>query len=81
MVQHYLNNNFGVIIIPQEDGSRLVFGDELRPLQFTAIKGDSGKTAKDPKKFDYEFKTDSFTPGYSYDGPIELDGVTIPALS
>jgi len=75
-----LNNSYGVLIVPEEDGSRMCYGSELHPLHFTP-KGDSGKKAADTKRFDIEFTTDSFVPGYTYNGTIILDGETLPAVS
>jgi hypothetical protein len=75
-----LNNCYGVIIIPNEDGTRTAYGDYLRPVKFT-IKGSSGKAAKDAKHFEYSFVTDSFVPGYTYEGDIVLDASTLPSIS
>jgi len=75
-----LNNSYGVVVIPEEDGTRMCYGTELRPVHFTP-KGKSGKKAADTKNFEYEFVTDSFVPGYTYNGTIVLDGTTLPAVS
>lgn len=75
-----LNNSYGILIVPEEDGTRMCYGSELHPLHFTP-KGDSGKKAADTKRFDVEFTTDSFVPGYTYNGTIILDGETLPAVS
>jgi hypothetical protein len=74
------NNSYGYLVVPQEDGTRMCYGTELHPLHFTP-KGDSGKKAADSKRFDVEFATDSFVPGYTYNGVIVLDGSTLPAVS
>ncbi len=76
-----LNNCYGVLVIPNDDGTRTAYGNELRPISFKSVKGDSGKKAADAKKFDFEFITDSFVPGYTYEGTIPLDGVILPAVS
>ena len=80
-VARILNNCYAILVIPNDDGTRTAYGSELRPLSFKSVKGESGKKAADAKKFDYEFVTDSFIPGYTYEGDIVLDGVTLPAIS
>ena len=72
-----LNNSFGILVIPQEDGSRLAIGSELRPVRFTKVAGKSGLKAADAKGFTYEYETDSHAPFYYYEGEIVLDGETI----
>jgi hypothetical protein len=79
-IARILNNSYGVLIIPEEDGTRMCYGTELHPIHFTP-KGDSGKKAADTKRFDFEFAADSFVPGYTYNGSIALDGETLPPIS
>jgi hypothetical protein len=79
-IARLLNNCYGVLIIPEEDGTRLNIGTQMRPVHFTP-KGKSGQKAADTKVFEFEFTTDSFVPGYTYNGVIALDGETLPAVS
>ena len=79
-IARLLNNSYGVLIIPQDDGTRLCFGTENRPVHFTP-KGDSGIAPADNKRFEFEFTTDSFVPGFGYNGTIPLDGETLPVIS
>lgn len=75
-----LNNSRGVIIIPTDDGFRLLIGSENRPVQFMP-SGKSGKKASDVKGFVFNYENDSFAPGYTYNGSIPLSGSTLPAVS
>lgn len=75
-----LNNSYGVLIIPEEDGTRIAIGTQLRPVHFLPA-GKSGIKAADTKIIEYEFMTDSFVPGYTYNGTIPLDGETLPVVS
>jgi hypothetical protein len=75
-----LNNASGVLILVNEDGTRTSFGTEGRPVTFKP-KGKSGSKAADSKGFECEFTTDSFVPGFTYNGEIPLDGTTLPAIS
>lgn len=75
-----LNNSRGVIIIPTDDGYRLMIGSENRPVQFMP-SGKSGMKAADAKGFEYSYENDSFAPGYTYNGSIPLSGSTIAAVS
>ena len=79
-IARLMNNAYGILIIPQDDGSRLAFGTEGRPVHFLP-KGKSGDKPADAKQFTYEFNTDSHVPGFTYKGVIALDGVTLPAVS
>lgn len=79
-IARILNNSYGILIIPQEDGTRICLGTETRPVHFSP-KGKSGQKAADTKVFEFEFTTDSHVPGYNYNGTIPLDGVTLPAIS
>lgn len=75
-----LNNSRGVIIIPTDDGYRLMMGSETRPVQFMP-SGKSGTKASDAKGFEFSYENDSFAPGYTYNGTIALSGSTLPAIS
>lgn len=75
-----LNNASGILIFVNEDGTRTAFGTEQRPVTFKP-KGKSGSKAADAKGFECEFTTDSFVPGYTYEGEIVLDNETLPGVS
>lgn len=76
-----LNNSRGVIIIPTDDGYRLMIGSETRPAQFSP-SGKSGAKAADAKGFEFNYEADSFAPGHTYNGAIVLSGsLTLPAIS
>lgn len=79
-IARLLNNSYGVLIIPQEDGTRIALGSELHPLKFIP-KGKSGVKTLDAKGFTFEFEFDSFLPIAYYEGEIVLDGSTLPAVS
>lgn len=74
-----LNNASGCLIIP-DGNERICVGSEDRPITFKP-KGKSGKKATDAKEFVYEFETDSFVPGYTYNGTVILDTETLPEIS
>jgi hypothetical protein len=75
-----LNNSSGVLIFIDDDGTRISIGTQQRPVTFKP-KGKSGSKAADAKGFECEFTTDSFVPGFTYNGEIPLSGETLPAVS
>jgi hypothetical protein len=76
-----LNNKFGVVVLPDADGKhRIWVGTGSLPCEFKP-SGDSGAKAADVKGFKFEFSTDSFAPGWIYEGPIPLSGSTVVGVS
>jgi len=76
-----LNNKFGVLILPDQDGKhRICVGTEALPCEFKPT-GDSGQKAADTKGFTYSFETDSFAPGWIYEGPIPLSSGSVVGVS
>jgi hypothetical protein len=76
-----LNNMFGHLIIPDADGKhRIWIGEEGLPCEFKP-SADSGAKAADVKGFTFEATTDSFAPGWIYEGDIPLSGSTLPGVS
>ncbi len=76
-----LNNKFGVLILPDPDGHhRICVGTEALPCEFKPT-GDSGQKAADAKGFTFAFETDSFAPGWIYEGSIPLSGSTLSGVS
>lgn len=68
-----LNTATGVYIAIDNEGRRIVIGDELHPAVFKV----SGDTATDPtgrSEITVEVTSDSHCPGYLYYGPIPLSG-------
>jgi len=75
-----LNNARGVIIIPNDQGYRILYGSETHPVQFMP-SGVSGSNAADFRGFEYNWECDSHAPGHTYNGTIPLSGSTLPAIS
>ena len=75
-----INNARGVLIAIDNDGERVVVGDKGHPVYFTPSL-DWGKKAADRRGMTITFESDSFCPGYKYNGPIPLDGSVVEAIS
>lgn len=75
-----LNNSYGILILNQDDGTRLNLGTYQRPVKFK-VSTDEGQKAADKKGISITFESDSFVPGYQYDGTIILSAETLPAVS
>lgn len=75
-----LNNAKGILILIDHEGNRVQLGDEKHPLEFKPV-GDSGVAPADKNGFVVEFMTDSFAPGWVYNGTIALSAETLPAVS
>lgn len=75
-----LNNSQGVFIQIDNDGNRVVIGDELHPANFKP-SGDTGTDPTNRSELTFEVTADSFCPGYLYYGPIPLsESETIPSI-
>lgn len=75
-----LNNSYGVLILLRDDGSRIAYGSQNRPVRFKCTL-DHGQNAADKTGLKIEFECDSFVPGYEYYGTIPLSGGTLPVTT
>ena len=75
-----LNNSYGVLILVNDNGERIAYGTEQRPVSFKATIAEGTKPT-DAKLLKVEFTNDSFVPGHIYEGEIPLDGEILPAIS
>ncbi|MEI7597274.1 MAG: hypothetical protein WCK02_16110 [Bacteroidota bacterium] len=75
-----LNNSYGVVILTNDNGERIAYGTEQRPARFKSTVME-GEKPSDAKALKVEFETDSFVPGYIYEGDIVLDGIILPGVS
>jgi hypothetical protein len=75
-----INNARGVLIAIDNDGERVIIGDKGHPVYFTPSL-DWGKKAADRRGMTIAFESDSFCPGYKYNGTIPLDGSVVEAIS
>ena len=75
-----LNNQYGVIVLINDNGERIVCGTYQRPARFK-VSVPEGEKPSDTKALQVEFTADSFVPGYIYEGVITLNGGSLPAVS
>lgn len=75
-----LNNQYGVLILVNDNGERIAVGSYQRPCRFK-VSVEEGTKPSDAKALKVEFSADSFVPGHIYEGAIVLSGTTIPAVS
>jgi hypothetical protein len=76
-----LNNRYAILILTDPDGkTRVALGSKNLPLYFIP-KGDSGAKGVDKKGFTFTYESESFAPGWVYDGPIPLSGSVIEGIS
>lgn len=75
------NNKFGIVILTDPDGKhRICIGTNDLPCTFSPT-GEGGQKPADRKGFTFTFETDSFAPGWIYEGPIPLSGGDITGIS
>lgn len=75
-----INNARGVVIAVDTDGERVVVGDKGHPVYFTPNL-DWGKKAADRRGMTITFESDSFCPGYKYNGAIPLSSGQVDTIS
>ncbi len=74
------NATTGVYIGVDNEGNRIVIGDELHPA-ILKVSGDTGTDATNRSEITVEVTSDSFCPGYLYYGEIPLSAQeTVPSI-